>query len=129
MDFLLVLEQIHEKQEPVLGEDFTAALEKSATDIQTQKLNAEKGKELISKYCKYIPMLEQNYFEQCTEQFIVFALNFSDKNLYYIFKTVYQTKFDNVREDPLNHNELTLYICKRILAIDNKVILLLLYFH
>ncbi|KAL4480130.1 hypothetical protein ABPG74_020646 [Tetrahymena malaccensis] len=120
MEFLEVLEQIYEKQEAVLGEDFTSALEKSATSIQTQKLSPEQGRELISKYCKYVPMLEQNYFEQCTDQFIAFGLNFCDKNLYYQFKKIYSTKFDSIRDDPLNHNELALYICKRILAIDNK---------
>jgi hypothetical protein len=51
MDFLLVLERIHEKKEAVLGEEFMETLEKSATEIMTRKMTSQEGREMVTKYC------------------------------------------------------------------------------
>jgi len=58
MDFLLVLERIHEKKEAVLGEEFMETLEKSATEIMTRKMTSQEGREMVTKYCQYIPPLD-----------------------------------------------------------------------
>lgn len=128
MDFLLVLERIHEKKEAVLGEEFMETLEKSATEIMTRKMTSQEGREMVTKYCQYIPPLDQSYFEQCTDQFLAFALNFADKSIYHVFKSQYNSNFSSVREDPRSPSDLALYIIRRLLAISNKVFFQLIFF-
>ncbi|EGR34205.1 small GTP-binding protein, putative [Ichthyophthirius multifiliis] len=121
MEFAETLVKLSENPDQIMPmSEFQQVLENSTTKLLTRNLKLEEAQKSLSLYIKFIPSLQQEYFEQCTDQFINFALNMTDKHIYQVFKVQYESSFGKISEKPYNFNDLCLYICKRILGIKNK---------